>query len=220
VGIPGSGSGGWVKKALEHGNFPYGREIRKERTIYMTKLPSRSERKVHVFASLALALFVAVPLGLLAATAPPAVGSSAPNFTLKNQEGLPMSLTDFKGKWVVLYFYPKDFTRGCTIQAHGYTRDMAMYEKKNAIVVGVSVDSVQSHTEFCDKEGISFKLLSDEDTNVSEMYGSLNRRGDAAMAARNTFVIDPKGAIAKVFLSVDPNKSSEETLAALEELQK
>ncbi|HKZ39793.1 MAG TPA: peroxiredoxin [Candidatus Hodarchaeales archaeon] len=150
----------------------------------------------------------------------PAEGTAAPNFTLKNQEGSPMSLADFKGKWVVLYFYPKDFTNGCTIQAHGFTRDMALYEKKSAVVVGVSVDSVQSHTEFCDKEGISFKLLADEDKKVSDLYGSLNKRGDTAMAARNTFVIDPKGTIGKVFLGVDPNKSSEESLAALAELQK
>lgn len=149
----------------------------------------------------------------------PEVGTAAPNFTLKNQEGMPMSLADFKGKWVVLYFYPKDFTKGCTIQAHGFTRDMALYEKKNAVVVGVSVDSVKSHTEFCDKEGISFKLLADEEKKVSDLYGSLNKRGDVEMAARNTFVIDPKGTIAKVFLGVDPNKSSEESLAALDELQ-
>src|SRR5579859_6107828 len=96
-----------------------------------------------------------------AATNEPAVGAAAPDFTLKSQENKPVSLHDFRGKWVVLYFYPKDFTSGCTIEAHNFQRDLSQYEAKNAVILGVSVQSSDSHKEFCAKEGLSFKLLAD-----------------------------------------------------------
>src|SRR6516225_11638925 len=83
----------------------------------------------------------------------PSVGSAAPDFTLNSQEGKPVSLHDFKGKWVVLYFYPKDFTSGCTLEAHNFQRDLAQYEKKNTVILGVSVQSSESHKQFCSKEG-------------------------------------------------------------------
>jgi peroxiredoxin Q/BCP len=95
-------------------------------------------------------------------------GSPAPQFTLKSQEGTPVSLQDFRGKWVVLYFYPKDFTSGCTLEAHNFQRDLAEYEKRNAVIVGVSVDDPNSHKQFCVKEGLSFKLLADTDHNFSK----------------------------------------------------
>src|SRR5215472_18624152 len=117
----------------------------------------------------------------------PAVGSKAPDFTLQSQEGKTVSLKEFRGKWVVLYFYPKDMTQGCTIEAHNFQQDMPKYEKANAVVVGVSVDSTDSHKEFCAKEGLSFKLLADTEKKVVDQYGSLNQRG---MASRNTFLID------------------------------
>src|SRR6266849_5499655 len=98
-----------------------------------------------------LALAAAVGFSSSANNAP-AVGVAAPDFTLNSQEGKPVSLHDFKGKWVVLYFYPKDFTTGCTIEAHNFQRDLAQYEQKKAVVIGVSVDSVDSHKEFCAKE--------------------------------------------------------------------
>jgi peroxiredoxin Q/BCP len=150
----------------------------------------------------------------------PAVGAMAPDFTLNSQENTPVSLHDFKGKWVVLYFYPKDQTPGCTIEAHGFTRDQDQYTKKNAVILGVSVDSVDSHKEFCAKDGINFKLLSDTGTEVVSKYGSLNQINGTTRAARNTFLIDPTGKIVKVYVKVNPTQHSEEVLAALDELQK
>src|SRR3984893_14225504 len=102
----------------------------------------------------------------------PAVGTPAPDFTLNSQEGKPVSLHDFKGKWVVLYFYPKDFTSGCTVEAHNFQRDLAQYEKRNAVIVGVSMQDENSHQKFCTKEGLSFKLLADTEHKVSETYDS------------------------------------------------
>src|SRR5271165_3405676 len=149
----------------------------------------------------------------------PAVGAAAPDFTLNSQEGAPVILHDFKGKWVVLYFYPKDFTSGCTTEAHNFQHDLAQYESKNAVIVGVSVQSSDSHKDFCAKEGLSFKLLADVDHKVSEAYGSLSNYGVAKLSARHTFLINPDGVIAKEFLDVSPGRHSEEVLAALTELQ-
>src|SRR5438034_11171226 len=103
----------------------------------------------------------------------PEVGKPAPDFSLTTGEGAQVSLKDFHGKWVVLYFYPKDFTSGCTVEAHNFQRDLGKYEQKNAAIVGVSVDTVDSHKGFCTKEGLDFKLLSDSDHTVSEKYGSI-----------------------------------------------
>src|SRR5262249_47619745 len=118
----------------------------------------------------------------------PAVSQPAPDFSLKSQEGTPVSLKDYRGKWVVLYFYPKDMTQGCTIEAHNFQQDLPKYTQANAVIVGVSVDSTDSHKEFCAKESLTFKLLSDTDKKVVEEYGSLSPRG---MALRNTFLVDP-----------------------------
>ena len=150
----------------------------------------------------------------------PAVGALAPDFSLTTNEGKQVSLKDFRGKWVVLYFYPKDFTSGCTIEAHNFQRDVAKYEKLGAVILGVSVDTAESHKSFCTKEGLSFKLLSDPDTKVSSAYGSVMEYGAGKLSARNTFIIDPKGKIAKVFVGVKPVAHSEEVLGALAELKK
>src|ERR1035438_7610138 len=93
----------------------------------------------------------------------PQVGQTAPDFTLSSQEGTPVKLSDFRGKWVVLYFYPKDMTQGCTIEAHNFQQDLPKYNSANAVIVGVSVDSTDSHKEFCAKESLTFKLLADTD---------------------------------------------------------
>jgi thioredoxin-dependent peroxiredoxin len=164
-------------------------------------------------------LFVVFGFGLAAAT-PPEIGKPAPEFKLMNQEGKPVKLKDFRGQWVVLYFYPKDFTSGCTLQAQNFQRDLASYQKAKAVIVGVSVDDVESHKNFCAKEGLNFKLLADTDTKVSEMYDSLKDYNGTKLSARNTFIIDPKGKVAKVFMAVKPAGHSEEVLAALAELQK
>jgi peroxiredoxin Q/BCP len=151
---------------------------------------------------------------------PPAVKTMAPDFTLKSQEGKTVSLKDYRGKWVVLYFYPKDMTPGCTIEAHNFQRDEAMYDKLNAAIVGVSVDAVDSHVEFCTKEKLTFKLLSDVNKEVITKYGSVQKFGPNTVAARNTFIVDPKGEIVKEFIKVDPNPHSAEVIAALHDLQK
>ncbi|HEU4507436.1 MAG TPA: peroxiredoxin [Pyrinomonadaceae bacterium] len=150
----------------------------------------------------------------------PAVGAAAPAFSLNSNEGKAVSLADYKGKWVVLYFYPKDMTPGCTIEARNFQRDLAKYEAANAVILGVSVDTTESHKEFCAKEGLNFKLLSDTDAKVSEQYGSIMEYGGAKLSARNTFIIDPQGKIAKVFEKVNVKVHSEEVLAALAALQK
>lgn len=150
----------------------------------------------------------------------PAVGTMAPEFTLTTNESTQISLKDQRGKWVVLYFYPKDFTSGCTLQARNFQRDLAKYEQAGAIILGVSVDTAESHKEFCAKEGLSFKLLSDPDARVSVEYGSVMEYNGKKLSARNTFLIDPAGKIVKVFVNVKPAGHSEEVLAALAELKK
>lgn len=150
----------------------------------------------------------------------PAVGSAAPTFNLTSNEGKQVSLTDLKGKWVVLYFYPKDFTSGCTLEARNFQRDLAKYDAANAVILGVSVDSAESHKEFCAKEGLNFKLLADVGAKVSEQYGSVMEYNGAKLSARNTFIIDPNGKVAKVFEKVKVGGHSEEVLATLATLQK
>ena len=171
-----------------------------------------------------LALFVmgllALLPSLLSAGSVPEVGQAAPDFQLKSNDAQTVSLKDYRGKWVVLYFYPKDFTPGCTVEARNFQRDLTAYEKANAVILGVSVDTAESHKSFCEKEGLNFKLLADTETKVSDAYGSVMERGGNKLSARNTFVIDPKGKVAKVFTAVQPAKHSEEVLAALAELQK
>ena len=170
---------------------------------------------------------VAVPLAIalmgghcLRAADMPAEGTAAPDFTLSSQEGKQVSLKDFRGQWVVLYFYPKDMTQGCTIEAHNFQADQDKYTAKKAAIVGVSVDSVDSHVQFCTKENLTFKLLSDVDKTVVTKYGSVQKFGNNVVAARNTFLIDPNGMIQKEYIKVDPNPHSAEVLAALAELKK
>src|SRR4051794_27538740 len=97
---------------------------------------------------------------------PPTVGSEAPTFKLTSNEGKQVKLKSYRGKWVVLYFYPKDFTSGCTLEARNFQRDLTKYEAAKAVILGVSLDSAESHTSFCTKEGLSFKLLADTDGKI------------------------------------------------------
>ena len=150
----------------------------------------------------------------------PSAGQVAPTFTLPSQDGSQIALDSFRGKWVVLYFYPKDMTPGCTIEAHNFQRDLAKYEAANAVIVGVSVDTPESHKQFCTKEGLSFRLLADPDHKVVDEYGSLGHFGTMTIANRNTFLINPEGKIVKVWTKVDPQHHSEEVLAELAELKK
>jgi peroxiredoxin Q/BCP len=148
----------------------------------------------------------------------PAAGAPAPKFQLPSEDGTPISLDQYKGKWVVLYFYPKDFTSGCTVEAHNFQRDLDKYKALNAVILGVSVDSADSHKQFCAKEGLNFKLLADEKHEVTDKYGSTMTYGDKTLAARNTFIIGPDGSIKKVYTGVKPSTHSEEVLAALNDL--
>ncbi|HTZ88844.1 MAG TPA: peroxiredoxin [Alloacidobacterium sp.] len=150
----------------------------------------------------------------------PQVGQQAPTFTLPSQEGTPVSLDSYRGKWVVLYFYPKDMTSGCTLEAHNFQRDLAKYQAANAVILGVSVDSVDSHKEFCTKDSLTFTLLSDTDKKVVSEYGSLGNYAGFKIAKRNTFLINPEGKIVKVWTGVDPSHHSEEVLAALDSFEK
>lgn len=150
----------------------------------------------------------------------PTVGQMAPTFTLPNQEGKSVNLDHFRGKWVVLYFYPKDMTSGCTIEAHNFQRDLDKYKGLNAVVLGVSVDDVNSHKQFCTKDSLTFTLLADPDKKVVEQYGSLGNFGPMQIANRNTFLIDPQGKVVKVWTKVNPTVHSEEVLAAIGEMAK
>jgi peroxiredoxin Q/BCP len=145
----------------------------------------------------------------------PAVGQLAPGFTLPSQDGSEISLSSFRGKWVVLYFYPKDMTSGCTIEAHNFQRDQAQFDATNAVILGVSVDTPDSHKQFCTKEGLTFRLLADPEHKVVEAYGSLGNYMGIKIANRHTFLIDPQGKIVRVWTKVEVQHHSEEVLAAL-----
>jgi peroxiredoxin Q/BCP len=149
----------------------------------------------------------------------PAAGAAAPAFTLPSQDSAAVSLDAYRGKWVVLYFYPRDYTSGCTLEAHNFQRDLDKYTQKNAVILGVSVDPVDSHKGFCAKEGLNFKLLADTEHAVSTKYGSLMNHDGTIFAARNTFLIDPRGVIRKVYTKVSPAGHSDEVLADLATLQ-
>jgi peroxiredoxin Q/BCP len=175
--------------------------------------------RIVLLLAVVIILVVLVPR-LLSRSATPSVGSNAPDFSLPSQEGSSVSLKDYRGKWIVLYFYPKDQTPGCSREAHNFEVDQPKYAAHNAVVLGVSVDSVDSHKKFCAKEGLNFKLLADTEHKVSDSYGSLTNLGLVKFAARHTFLIDPTGKIAKAYTSVDPVKHSAEVLAELDALQK
>jgi peroxiredoxin Q/BCP len=171
---------------------------------------------------LAVALVAAVALKTVHAAdqIQPAVGQLAPTFTLPSQDGSQISLDSFRGKWVVLYFYPKDMTSGCTIEAHNFQRDQAQFDAANAVILGVSLDTPDSHKQFCTKEGLTFRLLADPEHKVVDAYGALGSFAGFKIANRYTFLIDPAGKIAKVWTKVDVHSHSEEVLAAIHELKK
>ncbi len=176
--------------------------------------------KLSLFSAMAAAVLIAAQLTSARAaddaTPPmPTVGEKAPQFTLPSQDGTPVSLTDFKGKWVVVYFYPRDMTPGCTIEAHNFQNSLPQFEAKHAVILGVSVDSKESHQQFCAKDSLTFKLLSDTEHMVVSAYGSLGGFNGMAMANRNTFLIDPKGKVYKVWTKVNPATSASDVLSAL-----
>ena len=149
-------------------------------------------------------------------------GAVAPNFSLPTQvDNVSAGLKDYKGKYVVLYFYPKDMTTGCTIEAHNFERDTAKYAAANAVVLGVSLDTVESHKTFCSKDSLTFKLLADPDHKVIDAYGvPVAARGDNKFANRDTFLIGPNGKILKVWEVKDIQAHSDDVLAAIAEARK
>jgi peroxiredoxin Q/BCP len=158
-------------------------------------------------------------VGLAADLAP--IGARAPNFTLPSQEDKQVSLADYKGKWVVLYFYPKDQTSGCTLEAHNFQRDLPKFDALNAVVLGVSFDTIESHKTFCTKDSLTFKLLADPEHKVIDAYGvPVHSFGAMHYAERTTFLISPHGDIVKEWDVKDIQSHSAEILAAIQSLSK
>jgi len=146
------------------------------------------------------------------------VGDKAPNFTLQDQNDITHTLSDYEGQWIVLYFYPKDDTPGCTTQACDFRDAVKRIIASKAVLFGLSLDSVRSHKLFAEKYNLPFSLLADETGEVSKFYDSLS--SFFKVANRNTFIIDPEGNIAKIYLSVNPKTHSEMVLNDLNNLQK
>jgi len=173
----------------------------------------------------ALALIIAMPWLATAhaadAAQKPAVGDPAPAFRLQDQTGQWRSLGDYKGKWLTLYFYPKDQTPGCTTQACEFRDNVFAFRDANAVIVGISVDDVASHKKFAEKNNLPFTLLADSSKQTAKAYGVLKRfMGLTELAQRETFLIDPEGRVAKIYRDVDPKGHSEEVLKDIRELQK
>ena len=151
---------------------------------------------------------------------PVKAGQSAPSFNLPDQNGKLHSLNDYAGAWVVLYFYPKDDTPGCTKEACSFRDDLFKLEKLGAKVIGVSVDNTDSHAKFAKKYRLPFPLLADKDGKVADSYGALTNLGLIKIAKRYTFLIDGKGKIAKTYLKVDTSRHSQEIIDDLKQLSR
>ena len=158
------------------------------------------------------------PLGL-AGDSPLAVGDPAPVFTLPDQQGEPRSLSDYRGDWLVLYFYPKDDTPGCTTEACSFRDNINRLIAQDAVVLGVSMDTVESHAAFAAEHELPFPLLADPDGEVVERYGALSDFMVVKFAKRQTFIIDPEGRIATIYRRVDPDEHVKDVLDDLKALQ-
>ena len=148
------------------------------------------------------------------------VGDKAPNFILNDQNNEAHQLSDYEGRWVILYFYPKDDTPGCTTQACDFRDAVKRIIASRSVVFGLSLDSVESHKRFSDKNNLPFSLLSDEEGVAAKSYDSLNNFMGYKSAKRNTFIIDPQGFLSKIYLSVDPKTHSQMVLNDLSLLKK
>ena len=165
---------------------------------------------------------LAMCLGLLmtpAFAAVPQVGQSAPEFRLQDQNGHWRTPGDYHGRYLVVYFYPKDFTGGCTTEVCSFRDDIAKLRQGGADVIGISLDDVKSHEKFAEKYHVPFPLLADSDHKVTEAYGVLNEHLGIHYAKRTTFLIDPQGKIVEVYEDVDPEKNSAQVLADLVRLK-
>jgi len=168
----------------------------------------------------ALGLLALGPLCSLAEEVAMTVGNPAPDFSLPDQQGRTRSLSAFHGQWVVLYFYPKDDTPGCTREACHFRDDYLAAKQLGAEILGVSVDSPESHVKFSNKYSLPFPLLADTDGKVARQYGALWSLGPIRFARRQTFLIDPQGRIARIYRKVDPDSHSREVLDTLKALQR
>ena len=148
----------------------------------------------------------------------PQVGQPAPNFQLPDQNGKVHALQDFSGKWLVLYFYPKDDTPGCTQEACSFRDDLNQLTEMGAAVAGISVDDSDSHAEFAKKYHLPFPLLADKNGAVADSYGALLNLGILKVARRFTFLIDPQGKVNKVYLSVETSRHSKDIIADMKAL--
>ncbi len=162
--------------------------------------------------------------GGLAAAGPvmagqPAEGAAAPDFRLQDQNGDWHELSQYRGKWVALYFYPKDDTPGCTTEACSFRDNIFAFRERDAVILGVSLDDVDSHEAFAEKYSLPFSLLSDAEAEVAGKYGVVRNLGVMKLAKRETFLIRPDGTIAKHYAKVDPDTHSKEILADLERFQ-
>jgi peroxiredoxin Q/BCP len=173
-------------------------------------------RRIKTVAGIVLILTTAA---CVRAASRPAAGTAGPNFTLSTQDGKQASLTDYRGKWLVLYFYPANFTRMGNLEAEMFQRDMAEYARSNAVVLGICTEDPPANKAFAAKKQLTFTLLSDHGARVADEYGSTTSFHMSTLAARNTFLIDPTGRIAQVFLNVDPEHHSADVLKALATLQ-
>lgn len=171
-----------------------------------------------LFRGLRVTLACLIVLAAAAAVAAPEVGGVAPALRLQDQDSKWHELSDYRGQWVVLYFYPKDDTPGCTTEACNFRDDVFKFKKLNVKLIGVSLDDVASHKEFADKYSLPFTLLSDADKTTAKAYGVLTKFGPLEVAARETFIIDPDGNIAKHYTKVKPKSHSREVLADLAQL--
>ncbi|HVU06847.1 MAG TPA: thioredoxin-dependent thiol peroxidase [Candidatus Paceibacterota bacterium] len=152
------------------------------------------------------------------------IGNPAPDFTLKDQDGKLRSLSDWQGQWVILYFYPKDMTSGCTLEAQEFRDHEYEIGDMNAVIIGVSPDDQKSHTKFCQEQSLNFTLLSDTEKEAAEAYDVWKEKsmyGNKYWGVeRTTFLIDPAGKVAKIYSKVRPLGHAEAVIADLEKLQK
>lgn len=176
-------------------------------------------KRIHRHCLLLIALLLA-SVGFARAQSP-AIGAAAPEFKLQDQNGKWRTLADYRGKWIALYFYPKDQTPGCTTQACEFRDNIFAFKEANAQILGVSVDDVESHKKFAEKHGLPFPILADSTKATAKKYGVLKSYlGALELAKRETFLIDPQGNIVKRYLDVDPKGHSQVVLKDLQELQK
>ncbi len=164
-----------------------------------------------------LTLLFSASLGTTAQAAPER-GTPAPDFRLQDQSGAWHSLADYRGRWVALYFYPKDDTPGCTKEACAFRDNIFAFDKLGAVVLGISLDDVESHARFAEKYSLPFPLLADVGAETARAYGVLTRFAGFRVASRQSFLIDPQGRIARHYPKVDPKRHSEQLLADLREL--